>query len=146
VTKTSEEERPVNQQVISGRRIFIGSESSGNSSRGVSSTSSSRVSTPHGGGSTKNFTMAGQDPTIRLLEFQGEGSNDLENHLFIYENIWEAKQTIDEYTKVVQLETTLRDHALNWYMGLEENNPTGAPTTIEDVKKKLINEFHKPSS
>jgi hypothetical protein len=30
-------------------------------------------------------------------------------------------------------------------MGLTVNNPTGAPITIPDVKKALINDFHKPS-
>jgi hypothetical protein len=76
VTKTSEEEKSVNQQVISGRRIFTRRGSSGNSSRSVSSTSNIQVSTPHGGGSITKFTMARQDPTIRLPEFQGEGSED----------------------------------------------------------------------
>jgi len=31
-------------------------------------------------------------------------------------------------------------------MGLVVNNPIGAPTTIIEVKRKLINEFQKPSS
>jgi hypothetical protein len=44
------------------------------------------------------------------------------------------------------LEITFRDNALDWYMGLTVNNPMGAPTTIAEVKRKLINEFHKPSS
>jgi hypothetical protein len=66
--------------------------------------------------------------------------------LFICENIWEAKQITDEDTKVVQLEITFRDHALDWYMGLTVNNPTGAPTIVAEVKRKLINEFQKPSS
>jgi hypothetical protein len=35
-----------------------------------------KLSTPHGGGSTTKFTMAGVDPTIRLPEFHGEGSED----------------------------------------------------------------------
>ena len=68
-TKTYEEEKMVNQQVISGRSTFTGCGSSGNSSKSVSSTSSIQVSTPHRGGSTTNFIMAGQDPTIRLPEF-----------------------------------------------------------------------------
>jgi hypothetical protein len=79
--------------------------------------------------------MAGQDPTIRLPEFHGEGSEDPEKHLFICENIWEAKQITDEDTKVAQLEITFRDHALDWYMGLTVNNPTGAPTTVTEVKR-----------
>jgi hypothetical protein len=118
VTKTSEEEKMVNQQVISGRRIFTGCGSSGNSRRSISSTSNNQVSTPYGGGSTTNFIMEGVDPTIRLPEFRGEGSEDPEKHLFICENIWVAKQIIDEDTKVSQLEITFRDHTLDWYMGL----------------------------
>jgi hypothetical protein len=145
-TKTSEEEKSVNQQVISGRRIFTGRGSSGNSSKSVSSTSSIQVSTPCRGGSTTNFTMAGQDPTIRLPEFRGDGLDDPEKHLFICEKIWEAKKITDEDTKVSQLEITFRDHALDWYMGLAGNNPMGAPTTIAEVKRQLINEFQKPSS
>jgi hypothetical protein len=58
-----EEEKPVNHQVISGRRIFTGR---GSSRRSASLASSSQVSTPHGGGSSANFTMVGKDPTIRL--------------------------------------------------------------------------------
>jgi hypothetical protein len=45
--------------------------------------------------------MEGQDPPIMLREFCGDGSDDLEKHLFIYEKIWEAKQIEDEDTKVV---------------------------------------------
>jgi hypothetical protein len=65
-TKTSKEEKSVNQHVISGRRIFTRRGSSGNSSRSVSSETSSQVSK---GGSTTNFTMKIQDPTIRLPKF-----------------------------------------------------------------------------
>jgi hypothetical protein len=68
-------------------RKTIGHVSSGNSSRSESSTSSSQVYTLRGGSSITNFTMERQDPTIRLLEFRGDGSNDLENHLFICEKI-----------------------------------------------------------
>jgi hypothetical protein len=145
-TKTSEEEETFRQQVISGRRILVGCGSSGNSSKSISSTSSSQVSTPHRGGSTTNFTMAGVDPTIRLPEFRGEGSEDPEKHLFICENIWVAKKITDEDTKVAQLAITFRDHTLDWYMGLTVNSPQGAPTTVADVKKALINEFQRPSS
>jgi hypothetical protein len=145
-TKTSKEEEPFRKQVISGRRILVVRWSSGNSSKSISLASSSQVSTPHGGGSTTNFTMAGVDPTIRLLEFSGEGSKDPEKHLFICENIWIAKQIKDEDTKVAQLAIKFRDCALDWYMGLAVNIPQGTPTTITDAKKTLINEFKRPSS
>jgi hypothetical protein len=84
-TNTTEEEKAVNQQVISGKIIFPGR---GSNSKSASSTSSSQVSTPRGGGSSTNFTMEGKDPTIKLSEFRGDGSNDPEKHLFICEKIW----------------------------------------------------------
>jgi hypothetical protein len=58
--------------------------------------------------------MEGLDPTIRLLEFKGEASEDPEKHLFIFEKIWEEKQITYEETKLAQLAITLRDHALDW--------------------------------
>jgi hypothetical protein len=89
--------------VISGRRILVGCGSSGNSRKIIISASSSQVSTTHGGGSTTKFTMAGVDPTIRLLEFWVEGSEDPKKHLFIYEKIWVDNKITYEYTKVSQL-------------------------------------------
>jgi len=89
--------------------------------------------------------MAGHDPTIRLLEIKGEVSEDLEKHLFIYEKIWEEKQIIDKDTKLAQISIALRDHALDWYMSLDTNNPPRTTRMIVDIKKLLINEFHKTS-
>ena len=108
----------------------------------MSLTSRSQLSTPCGG-STTNFTMAGADPTIRLLEFHGEGSKDPEKHLFIWEGIGKLNRS---ETKVAQLAVTFKNRALDWFMFLVVNNPQGSPTTIADVKKALINEFQQPSS
>jgi hypothetical protein len=113
---------------------------------GASSRSSSQVYTSHESCGSSLFKMAGHDPTIRLPEFKGEASKNLEKNLFICENIWEAKQIIYEDTKLAQLSIMLRDHALDWYMRLAANSPLGTTRTIADVKKLLINEFHKPSS
>jgi hypothetical protein len=66
VTNTTEEEKTVNQKVISSRRIFS---ECGSSNRSASLESSSQVSTLREGGSSANFTMAGQDITIKLPEF-----------------------------------------------------------------------------
>jgi hypothetical protein len=125
--------------------ILVGQGSSGNSSGITNSSSSSQLSTPCGGGTT-SFTMARHDPTIRLPEFHGEGLEDPKKNLFIFEKIWETKQITNEDTKVAQLTITFIDRALDWYMGLIVNNPQGAPTTIIDVKKALINGFQRPSS
>jgi hypothetical protein len=56
--------------------------------------------------------MEGLDNTLRLLEFQGVGSEDLEHHLFVCEIIWAAKNFQDEATNIAQLETTFRGHTL----------------------------------
>jgi hypothetical protein len=96
--------------VISGRLIFSGH---GSSSKSASSTSSSQVSTPCVGGHLETFTMEGQYPTIRLLEFLWDGSYDLEKKLFICENIWEENKITGEDTKVAQLEITFRDRTLD---------------------------------
>jgi len=39
----------------------------------------------------------------------------------------------------------LRDCALDWYMSLDMNSAPGIIKTMDDIKKLLINEFHKPS-
>jgi hypothetical protein len=90
--------------------------------------------------------MEGHDPTIRLPEFQGEEAEYPEKHLFICTKIWEAKQIIDENTKLTQLVITLRDRALDWYMSLDTNNAPGMTRILENIKKLLINEFQKPRS
>jgi hypothetical protein len=82
------------------RRRTIGSTSTqGTTTGGASLGSISQVSTPRRG-SSSTFNMAGHDPTIRLIEFKGEASEDPEKHMFISKNIWEAKQIKDKDTKL----------------------------------------------
>jgi hypothetical protein len=129
-----------------GRRKIAGSTSTQETTTGgASSGNTSQVSTLCEG-SSSTFRMARHDPTITLPEFEGEASKDLEKHLFICEKIWEEKQITHEDTKLAQLVITLRDRALGWYMNLDTNNPLGTTRTITDIKKLLINKFHKPSS
>jgi hypothetical protein len=90
--------------------------------------------------------MVGHDPTIRLPELKGEVSEDLDEHLFICEKIWEVKQITNEDTKIAQLPIMLRYRALDWYMSLATNSPLGTTKTIREIKKLLRNEFQKPSS
>jgi hypothetical protein len=90
--------------------------------------------------------MEGHDPTIRLPEFKGEALEDPKKNLFICEKIWEEKNITDEDTNLAQLEITLRDRALDWYISLATKNPIGTTITIVDIKKLLINKFQKPSS
>jgi hypothetical protein len=85
--------------------------------------------------------MVGVDPTTRLLEFHGDGSEDPKKNLFVCERIWEAKRVTDEATKVAQLAITFRNRAMDWYMNLAVNNPQGVLTTVAKIKQALITEF-----
>jgi hypothetical protein len=66
--------------------------------------------------------------------------------LFICAKIWEAKQIIDEDTKLTQLAITLRDHTLYWYMSLDTKSAPRTTRTLTNIKKLLIKEFQKPIS
>jgi hypothetical protein len=92
VTKKTEEEETFIHQVISGRRILVGYGCSGNSRIIISSKSCSHVYTSCRGGSTTKFIMEGQDPTIWLPEFQGEGSDDLESICLSMRRYWKISR------------------------------------------------------
>jgi hypothetical protein len=82
--------------------------------------------------------MAGVDNTLRLPEFQGVGSEDPEQHLFVCETIWAAKNVQDEAVKIVQLETTFRGRALVWYMKLQSTTPTGQSKDFGRDKTSIV--------
>jgi hypothetical protein len=105
--------------------VSKGGQSSSNQSSGSSAQSQSQPTSPRGGTTQRN--MAGVDNTLRLPEFQGVGSEDPEQHLFVCETIWAAKNVQDEAVKIAQLETTFRGRALVWYMKLQSTTPTGQP-------------------
>jgi hypothetical protein len=56
--------------------------------------------------------MAGVDSLIRLPEFQGVGLEDPEQHLFLCEKIWAAKNVQDEAMKIAHLARTFRGNVL----------------------------------
>jgi hypothetical protein len=144
-TNTPRRTPPFRQPYFRRRKTAGSTSTPGITTGGTISGSISQVYTPRGvNGST--FRMAGHDPTIRLLEFKGEASEDPEKNLFICEKIWEAKQITDEETKLEQLYIMLRDNTLGWYMILATNSLPRTTKTIGDIKKLLINEFRKPSS
>jgi hypothetical protein len=74
--------------------------------------------------------MARLDNTLRLPEFQGVGSEDPEQHLFVRETIWDAKNIHDDAIKIAQLTTTFRGCTLVWYMKLQSTSPIGQVTTL----------------
>jgi hypothetical protein len=146
MTNTPERTPMFRKPNFGGRKTTGHTPNQGASAGGASSKINSQLSTPRGGSSSTQFKMAGHDPMIKLPEFQGEASKDLEKNLFICENIWKSKQIKDEDTKLTQLEIVLRDHALDWYMSLDVDCLKGIPKTITDIKKLLVNEFQKPNS
>ena len=61
--------------------------------------------------------MSGHD--IWLPTFNGNGTEDLEKHWFLYEVVWMVRlvHNMDlRKARKVQMITTLRDHALDWFM------------------------------
>jgi hypothetical protein len=90
-TNTPKRTPPLRKPKFRGSPTARSTSTQGETTRGASSGSTSQVSTLRGGGSSFVFRMAGNDPTIRLLEFQGEAAEDPKKSLFICANIWEEK-------------------------------------------------------
>jgi hypothetical protein len=81
---------------------------------------------------------------MRLPTFSGGGSEDPNQHWFLCEAVWSIKNVIDEAVKRDQFSTTLRDHALIWYMKLVQG--IAHPKPLNEIKIALISEFMKPKS
>jgi hypothetical protein len=65
----------------------------------------------------------------RYPKILGKGDEDVEKHWFLCEAIWRARGTPNA-NKLVEFQTTLRGHALKWYM--KSINP-GVPGTQGQV-------------
>ena len=81
---------------------------------------------------------------MRLPIFRGDGSEDLDQHWFLCEVVWNIKNVTDKVVKRAQLSTTLRDHTLRWYMKLVQG--LSQPKPLNEIKNALIVEFKKPKS
>jgi hypothetical protein len=81
---------------------------------------------------------------MRLLEFKGIGSEDPEQHMFVCETIWIAKNVHDEGEKIMQLEKMFRGRTLFWYMKLQSTTPSGQTRTLLEITQALLKEFKKP--
>jgi hypothetical protein len=75
------------------------------------------------GGTTLN-NMDGVDNTLRSPQFQGIGSEDPEQHLFVYMTIWATKNVSDEVVNILQLVRTFIGSVLVWHMNLQSTTPT----------------------
>jgi hypothetical protein len=81
---------------------------------------------------------------MRLPTFRGDGSEDPDQHWFLCEAVWSIKNVTDEAVKRAQFSTTLRDHALSWYMKFVQG--VVQPKPLNEIKTVLIAEFKKPKS
>jgi hypothetical protein len=73
---------------------------------------------------------------MRLPTFRGDGSEDPDQHWFLCEAVWSIKNVTDEYVKRAQFSTTLRDHALSWYMKFFQG--VVQRKLLNDIKTALI--------
>jgi hypothetical protein len=81
---------------------------------------------------------------MRLPIFRGDGYEDPDHHWFLCESIWNIKNVTEKAVKRTQFSTTLRDHALSWYMKLFQG--LAQPKPLNPIKNALIAEFKKPKS
>jgi hypothetical protein len=72
---------------------------------------------------------------MRLPIFRGDGSKDPDQHWFLCESVWSINQVTDEVVNRTKFSTTLRDHALNWYMKFVSG--PGQPKLLNAIKTAL---------
>jgi len=82
--------------------------------------------------------MARVDNTLKLPDFKGIGSEDLEQHVFMCETIYTTNNVHDDDAKILKLAATFRGCALLWYMKLQSTTPPGQTRTLLDITQTLI--------
>jgi len=70
--------------------------------------------------------------------FNGNGSEDPEQHMSVCEAIWTAKQIQYQNAQIAQLDTTFRNRALVLYMKFQTTVPVGYTRTLAEIKTALI--------
>ena len=83
---------------------------------------------------------------MKLPIFNGNDTNDPEQYWFFCEEIWTARQIINDDVKKSQLATTLRGHAFEWFMRFTWVPQGGTAKTLEEIRTGLFEEFKKPKS
>ena len=53
---------------------------------------------------------------MKLPIFHGNGTDDPAQYWLLCEAVWTTRQNVDDDIKRIQLATTLRGRALDWYM------------------------------
>ena len=83
---------------------------------------------------------------MKLPIFHGNGTDELEKYWFLYEAIWTSRQTVDDDVKKIQLATTLRVSALEWFMRSMQVPQEGTVKTLDEIQTRLFEEFKKSKS
>ena len=83
---------------------------------------------------------------MNLPMFHGNDTHDPEQYWFLCDTFWTTRKTTDDNVKKSQLETTLRGHALNWYMRFIQVLQGTIAKTLDEIQKGLLEEFKKPKS
>ena len=78
--------------------------------------------------------------------FHGNRTDDLGQYWFLSEAVWTARQSVDDDLKTSQLVTTLRGHALDWYMRFMQVPQGTTVKTMNEIWEGLFEEFKKPKS
>ena len=83
---------------------------------------------------------------VRLPTFNGNGIEDWEKHWYLCEAIWMVRLIHNPDIEKAQMITTLRGHAVDWFMKFCAA-PIGTPQkTLEEIRRAMILEFRKPQS
>ena len=83
---------------------------------------------------------------MKLPIIDGNDTDDPKKYWFLCEEIWTTQQTVDDNVKKIELETTLRVHALDWYMRFMLVPQGGTTKTLDEIRKGIFEEFKKPKS
>ena len=83
---------------------------------------------------------------MKLPIFHGNNTDDPKQYWFLCEAILTARQTVDDDVKKIQPETTLRGHALEWFMRFMWVPQGGTMKTLDEIQMGLFKEFKKQKS
>ena len=81
---------------------------------------------------------------MKLPIFNGNGIDYLEQYWFLCEAIWMSRQIVDDDVKKIQLPTTVRGHALEWFMRFTRIPQGGTMKTLDEIQTGLFEEFKNP--
>ena len=83
---------------------------------------------------------------MKLPLFHGNVTNDPKKYSFLCEVIQTSQQAVDDDVKKIQLETTLRGRALEWFMRFTWIPQGGIAKTLDEIQTWLFEEFKKLKS